>query len=46
LQPLVDKMDEKHMYLKTIYDFYITNNEFTLSEQQLNEAYKIYLKYR
>ena len=46
LQPLVDKLDEKHLYLKTIYDFYIINNEFTLSEQQLNEAYKIYLKYR
>ena len=46
LQPLVDKMDAKHMYLKTIYYFYIANNDFTLSEQQLNEAYKIYLKYR
>lgn len=46
LQPLVDNMDEKHMYLKTIYDFYIANNDFTLSEQQLNEAYNIYLKYR
>lgn len=46
LQPLVDNMDEKHMYLKTIYDFYITNNDFTLSEQQLNDAYKMYLKYR
>jgi hypothetical protein len=46
LQPLVDKMDEKHMYLKTIYDFYIANNDFTLTEQQLNDAYKMYLKYR
>lgn len=46
LQPLVDKMDEKHMYLKTIYDSYIANNDFTLTEQQLNDAYKMYLKYR
>lgn len=46
LQPLVDKMDEKHMYLKTIYDFYIANNDFTLTDEQLNEAYKMYLKYR
>lgn len=46
LQPLVDKMDEKHMYLKTIYDSYIANNDFTLTDEQLNEAYKIYLKYR
>ena len=46
LQPLVDNMDEKHMYLKTIYDFYIANNEFTLTDEQLNDAYNIYLKYR
>ena len=46
LQPLVDKMDEKHMYLKTIYDFYIANNELQLTDEQLNEAYNIYLKYR
>lgn len=46
LQPLVDNMDEKHMYLKTIYDFYIANNELQLTDEQLNEAYNIYLKYR
>ena len=46
LQPLVDNMDEKHMYLKTIYDFYIANNELQLTDEQLNEAYKTYLKYR
>lgn len=46
LQPLVDKMDEKHMYLKTIYDFYIENNDFILTDEQLNEAYNTYLKYR
>lgn len=46
LQSLVDNMDEKHMYLKTIYDSYIANNDFTLTDEQLNEAYKMYLKYR
>lgn len=46
LQPLVDNMDEKHMYLKTIYDFYIANNELQLTDKQLKEAYNIYLKYR
>jgi hypothetical protein len=46
LQPLVDNMDEKHMYLKTIYDFYIANNDLTLTDEQLNDAYKMYLKYR
>lgn len=46
LQPLVDKMDDKHLYLKTIYDAYIFNNDFYLTDGQLDEAYKIYLKYR
>ena len=46
LQPLVDKMDEKHLYLKSIYDFYISNNDFYLTENQLQEVYNIYLKYK
>jgi hypothetical protein len=46
LQPLVDNLDDHHKYEKVIYDSYIANNDFTLTEDQLNEAYKIYLKYR
>lgn len=46
LQPLVDSMDKNHEYLKVIYDAYVDNNAFYLSEEQLNNAYKVYLKYR
>lgn len=46
LQPLVDKLDDKHKYEKVIYDSYIENNEFCLTEEQLNKAYNIYIKYR
>ena len=42
LQPLIDRLDEKHKYEKVIYDAYIENGEFKLNEKQLNEAYKIY----
>lgn len=46
LQPLVGNLDDHHKYEKVIYDSYIANNDFTLTEDQLNEAYKMYLKYR
>lgn len=46
LQPLIDNMDEKHLYEKIIYDAYIKNNAFFITDEQLMEAYKIYLKYR
>lgn len=46
LQPLVDNLDDRHKYEKVIYDSYIANNDFILTVEQLNDAYKIYLKYR
>lgn len=46
LKPLVDKMDNKHLYLKTIYDAYMKNNCLTLTDDQLMEAYDTYLEYR
>lgn len=46
LQPLVDNLDDKHKYEKIIYDSYMSNRNFVLTEDQLNEAYKEYLKYR
>lgn len=46
LQPLVDKLDDKHLYEKIIYDSYVTNDGFYLTEEQLNDSYKEYLKYR
>ena len=46
LQPLVEKLDDKHLYEKIIYDSYIINNDFYLTDQQLHLAYKEYIKYR
>lgn len=46
LYPLVIKLDDLHKYEEVIYDSYIENNGFYLTENQLQKAYKIYLKYR
>lgn len=46
LEPLFNKLDDKHKYEKIIYDSYMSNRNFVLTEDQLNEAYKEYLKYR
>lgn len=46
LQPLVDALDNKHKYEKAIYNSYIENNAFYLTDKQLKNAYEIYLKYR
>ena len=36
----------KHLYEKIIYDSYVTNDGFYLTDEQLNDSYKEYLKYR
>jgi len=46
LKKMFDKMDNNHAYEKIIYDSYIENNDFYLTESQLNRAYKEYKKYR
>lgn len=46
LKPLIDSLDDKHKYEKIIYDSYLLNNGFYLTEEQIKEAYKIYKKYR
>lgn len=46
LAPLVDALDDKHKYEKTIYDSYISNNDFYLTDDQIRKAYNIYLNYR
>ena len=43
---LIERLDDHHKYEKVIYDSYIANNDFTLTDEQLNDAYKMYLKYR
>lgn len=42
LKPLVNKLDIKHIYEKSIYDYYIQNNNFTLTNEQLETVYNIY----
>lgn len=46
LEPIFYKLDDKHKYEKVIYDCYILNNDFVLSDEQRQLAYKEYLKYR
>ena len=46
LKPLVDKLDDKHKYEKIIWESYIANNDFCLTQEQLNLAYEEYKKYR
>ena len=43
LEPLFLAMDEKHTYEKLIYDAYIANQGWFLTDDQLADAYKEYL---
>lgn len=43
---LINQLDDNHKYQKIIYDSYIENNSFTLSDEQLKKAYNEYKKYR
>lgn len=42
LQPLVDNLDPKHSYQKIIFDSYVLNNDFILTQEQLQQAYICY----
>lgn len=42
LRPLAEKLDEKHLYEKVIYDAYIENGCWALTDEQRIEAYRIY----
>jgi hypothetical protein len=46
LAPLVDRLDDKHKYEKNIYDSYILNNDFYLTEEQRLKAYESYKESR
>lgn len=46
LEPLINKLDNCHKYEEIIYNAYLENCDFYLNDSQLQEAYKIYLKYR
>ena len=42
LRPLAEKLDEKHLYEKVIYDAYIKNCCWVLTDDQRAEAYRVY----
>lgn len=42
LNKLSERMDDKHYYLKMIFDYYIENNGFFLTNEQREAAYKEY----
>lgn len=46
LKSLIDNLDDKHKYEKIIFDSYVSNNGFILTDSQILEAYKEYKKYR
>lgn len=43
---IFNQLDDKHKYEKIIYESYIENNDFILTDEQLNKAYDEYKKYR
>lgn len=45
-KPQFDNMDEKHEYLRTIYNFYIENKGFYLTEEQKEKAFIVYKERR
>ena len=46
LQTLRDTLDDKHKYEAIIFDAYVDNDDFYLTDEQLNNAYQEYKKYR
>lgn len=46
LEPLIKNLDEKHRYESIIFYSYLENDEFSLTGEQLNNAYKEYKKSR
>ena len=44
--PLLSRLDGKHKYEKIIYDSYIENGSFTLTDGQRDRAYKSYKESR
>lgn len=46
MQCLFNSIDNSHSYEKVIYDNYIINGKFMLTEEQLNEVYNSYKRNR
>lgn len=46
LESIFDKLDDKHKYEKNIYNAYLKNGSFTLTDEQRQSAYEEYKKAR
>lgn len=46
LRPLIDKLDDLHKYEEIIFNSYLENGSFELTDGQLNRAYESYTKTR
>ena len=46
LKPLVKRLDDRHKYEEIIYESYIQNGDFVLTEEQRNKAYLSYKESR
>ena len=46
LEPLIKSIDEKHEYEQIIYNAYIKNGDFYLTDEQREDAYELYKKLR
>lgn len=46
LKPLIDKLDEQHKYEAIIFQSYLENGAFVLTDEQRDRAYKSYVESR
>lgn len=46
LEVLLPKLDDKHKYEESIFNAYLTNGDFTLTDEQRKRAFSIYQKAR
>ena len=46
LQPLIEKLDTRHLYEKIIFESYLENKDFKLTKAQKDLAYKNYKESR
>jgi hypothetical protein len=46
LKVLIDKLDDKHKYEEIIFNSYLKNGSFTLTDEQRERAYKSYKQSR
>lgn len=46
LRPLIDKLDNKHKYEEIIFNSYIENGSFSLTDEQRKRAYRAYMESR